>query len=464
MVTRLKPRSGSFEESLASYEAGDFSRCLELLSQDNTSCAAALRTRALARLGDLIGAIDAVDEALSIEVPHEAAAEFLALKCNALEIAGRSDEAESVAIEARARCYSAGNTALEAELLFARTLGSRIHGNTAVLEHTSKAVLKLEESATGWMKQSGYRYSLAYWRARTCDVRASLEHDRGNHVSQAEWMRRSFDEYDRSGVTDRYFEASMLANYAELAADVVMADHAADALARADSFPWNPSLSDFESRVYRSLAVTASNAGDQIGALRHLRRSRDCAATVPLQIQASLDRCALLRQVGESVSAREELEYATRLSKSVDWETMSASDQRQLLHLSAELAAYDGPAAEAMLRRYDRLTSSSKHLLSTMDDRFRGEQLAARAAIMRSVDRKDRAVLLLLDALETFTSGGYATNAASVAADLADLTGEPHYVELARKQCIKQPNSLLAMRMSRYESAIRPPTRLRSVS
>jgi len=407
----------------------------------------------LIRLGDPEQAVSICAELAVLDLSHELAAEMLAVKTLALFAARQSDEAAALAIDARARCYSSGIVGLEAELLLATALGGLIEGDYAAAEIAARTVLTLSDDAfPAWLRSHSYRFSLKFWRSRACDVLAAVEHARANHVAQAEWYRQSFAEFDKANVRDDYVEAAQLANYADAAISLGLLGIGDFVVERADTFPWSPALVAFEFRVFSALAEASSIAGDQLGALRYFRRCLDCAPSSALQIRASVERARIFAEIGEAFSAREELDHAVRSSKAVAWESASATDQRQLVFLAAQVASFSPNESQRLLDRYDNLKSNSRASVITKDERFRGEELCARAAVMRANGQVERAVLLMIDALEIWTAAGYGPKAAFVAADLAELTSESYYAEIARKECRNNPHSILARKMARFDA------------
>ncbi len=452
-MSRLKPRQGSYESALAEYTAGHSSVCYELLSGDDSPSSLILQSRALIRLGNPGLAVAMFDSVADIELSHELAGEMLAVKTLALVATHRFEEASSLAVDARARCYSAGIVGLEAELMLALALGAFIEGNDRSAESLAHAVLELsDKDVPAWIRDRKYRFSLNFWRSRACEILGVVEHSRANHITQAEWLRKSFDEFDKADVRDDYFEAALLANYADAAISLGLRGIADFVVERANRIEWNPSLIAFEFRVFSALAEASSIGGDQLGALRYFRRCLDCAPSAALQIRASVERARILSEIGEAFSSREELDHAVRLSKTVDWESAAPTDQRQLVFLAAQVATFSPGESQRLLSRYDGLKGNSPALVMIKDARFRGEELLARAVIMRANGNVARAIFLLIDALEIWTAAGYGSKAAFVAAELAELTNEPHYAEIARKECSQHPHSILARKMARFDA------------
>ncbi len=452
-VTRLKPRQGSHEKALESFGSGEFSFCADLLFDSPAAESVVLRARALIRLGEASTALESLNALELADLSHELAAEALALKCSALHIVQRPDDASALSVEARARCFSAGLISIEGELLFAFALASLRDGKLDEAERAASAILDLVDESPSWVSPNSYRYSLAFWRARACDIRGFVENLRANFDAQASWLRQSFDEFDKSGVRDDYTLVLLLANYADVAVSLGSKEIIEFVVQRAGKITWNSSLVTHEYRVYSSLAEAASAIGDQVGALRYFRRCLDCAPTTALQIRVGVERGRLLHAIGESFSAREEIEHALRLSRTFNWEAATALEHRQLVLLAAQVAKFDGPQALAMLSRYDALEANSSLGVSAKDDRFRGEEFMARAAIFAANGSQDRSIVLLIDALETFTTAKLDSRAALAAAELASLTSESRYVEIVRAHCAENPNSVLTHKLASLEQS-----------
>jgi hypothetical protein len=173
-----------------------------------------------------------------------------------------------------------------------------------------------------------------------------------------------------------------------------------------------------------------------------------------LQLQATVERARILSDIGESFSSREELDHAVRLSKSIDWANAREIDQRQLIFLAAQVASYSGTEADRLMARYDGLKTARPDFVPIRDDRFRGQELVARSAVLLANGEDARAIIGLLDALELFNNSGDTGNAANAAVELAALTQEARFVEIARAQSIRQPQSILAQKVARLEDKI----------
>ena len=457
MVTRLKPRRGSYENALEAYASGDFSLSSELLSSAVTLAESILLGRSLLRLGMPAQALDAISPVELADAPHELVAEAMIVQATCLNLLHRFDEASKLLVEARVRSISAGITAIEAELLLVEVVGHLLEGNYTLAEDSAHAILRLESDSPTWFRPTTYRLNLAYLRFRACDLLGAVEKSQSNYALQSHWLRQAFEEFDKSGVRDDYMEAVVLSNFADVSLGLGLDDVVDVVLARSKRIEWSAPLAGFEFRTFSALAEASSGAGDQLGALRYLRRCNSCAPTATFQLRSTVERARILSEIGEAFSSREELDHAIKLSKSIDWANVNELEQRQLVFLAAQVASFSASEASRLLARYDGLKCSLPGSVAMRENRFRGEELLARSAVLRATGENGRAILSLIDALELFNSVADPAKAANAAAELAELTHEPHYLEIVRAQCRKQPHSILARKLTRLEAWMSQP-------
>jgi hypothetical protein len=456
-VTRLKPRSADYGSALGAFLVGDCLRCVEGLSANSTLAGTALRARALLRMNRYSDVIEALSPSVVSDIPHEYAGELLAIKAAALLLSG-DPAAESVLTEARARAFSSGFMPVECEVEFFGALAAWTDDRADDALDTLDRLLELSqrEPSTYARARSDYVYSVGFWRARAHDMRGLSIALRGDYAGQADALACAFREFDRAHVNDVYFETRMLSNLATLVRDIdsdLLATYVED---RADLVSWGHHTADAEFSVFQAIGWNRAKRGDHLGAFRNLRRSANCAPTMPLRINAILDRSFLARELGEVLTAGEELEHAVRLAKQVDWETVASSERGVLYALARQLATNDAKQARVLWDRYASLRSSvsTLSLVARGDRRQRADECSAHAAVLIAEGQRGRAISLLLESLDIWSTVGYAWRAAAVAADLAELTGESHYFDIAGREAAKQPNSWLARRLASIKSAV----------
>jgi tetratricopeptide (TPR) repeat protein len=450
-VTRLKPRIAEYETALRAYREGDFSFCSDALYEAVRPAEVALRVRALLRTGRSTEALAAVAKLDLSALSHDDAAELLSLKATAL-CALADPEVEEVLIEARVRAYSSGCPAVECEAEYVAAALAWTQGRTDDALRGVKTVLAVSEHQPTWLRKSRPEASCSpgYWRARAYDLRGLAQAVDEDFSGQAKSLQKAFEEFDGASVQDLQVEASMLHNLSVLARDLDAPEIAAFVADRADRLAWNGNTLFFEHEVYKALGWCYAQRGDHLGAFRHLRRSADAAPTIPMRIIAILDRGFLARELGETLTATEDIDYAVRLTSQIDWELVSGAERSALYALASCVASTDAKQARRLWDRFASLKSpvSPFELYARGNRRERATQCQAHAAVLIAEGDRQRAISLLLESLSIWSEVGYAWREAATAADLAELTGERRFFEIAAKQVTSQSNSWLARRLS----------------
>jgi tetratricopeptide (TPR) repeat protein len=390
---------------------------------------------------------------------HDDGGELLILKASAM-VGLRDPEAEQTLVEARARAFSSGSPALECEIEYISAFLAWTQGRFDDALNGVDRVLEVSENWPGWVQRppEGPFFSPSYWRARAYDLRGLTEALCEDYVAQAQSLAKGFEEFDRAQVVDLRVEAAMLANLAVLARDLEEPDLCNYVSDRAQRIAWNDHTALFEYEVYRALAWGRARMGDHLAAFRFFRRSADCAPSLALRVTSVVDRSFLARELGELVTATEDLEYAARLTKSIDWETCSGPERAALFTLAHRIAPCDPKEARRLYDRYLALKSpvSPLEMPASGNRRHRANECAAHAAVLVAEGHRERAISLLRESFQIWSEVGYVWRAATVAVDLAELTGETRFFEVAAREAAKQPHSWLARRVGAL--AARQPT------
>jgi tetratricopeptide (TPR) repeat protein len=455
-VTRLKPRAADYGTALSAFLSGDYLRCVEHLDSHTTLPSIALRARSFLRMSRFSDTVDVMRNLAFADLPHGYAGELLAIKASALLNLGDS-RMESVLTEARARAFSSGFRPVECEVEFLGAQASWTLGRSEETLGGIDRLLELSESIPSAYAsdRDDYVLSMAYWRSRAYELRGMIEALHGDFASQAASIARAFKEFDRGHVDDVYFEARLLSNLAVLVRDVESEILVAYVEDRADQVSWSGHTTAAEFSVFQAIGWNKAKKGDHLGAFRQMRRSANCAPTVPLQIMAILDRSFLARELGEVLTASEDLEHAAKLAKQVDWENADGAEKMALYVLARQLAPFDTRQARSLWERYNSLkaTAALMSLSARGDRRQRADECSAHAAILISEGQLGRGISLLLESFDIWTEVGYVWRAAAVAVDLAELTCEARYFEVAAREAAKQPNSWLARRVAAIKAS-----------
>jgi tetratricopeptide (TPR) repeat protein len=385
---------------------------------------------------------------------HDQAAELLAIKASALCVL-RDPKAEAVLLDARVRAYSSGCAAAEGEVEFVGAVIAWTQGRVDVALSGIEMALAVREGEASWLRHSRPEASaqLPYWRARAYDLRGMSQAVREDFAAQAVSLALAFDEFAAGQVHDVQVQASMLHNLAVLAKDVEDSAIAQNVRHWAECIEWNRHTARYECEVFRSLGSCRARSGDHLGAFRDFRRSASVAPSFPFQISAILDRAFLARELGEVLTARDDLDHAVKLAAQVDWESVTGAERAALYSLAQQVASADPKRARLLWDRFEGLTSavSPLELQGSSNRRERAAQCSAHAAVLLAEGNRQRATSLLVESFQIWSEVSYAWRAAVVALDLAELTGEQRYFEAADREAGKQPHSWLARRLASLE-------------
>ncbi len=377
------------------------------------------------------------------------------VRATALVVLARFDEAEEALVEARALVFSTGNINTEAEVLYVTALLGWVRNSPTDTLASIDALLALDVQAApvATVFAHSYPFTLSYWRGRAYELRSVAGTSAPRSIDQARFSALAFEEFDRGAVVDRYAEASMLFNAAVLVREFDLPTFAVAIAERAEAFAWCEPVRFFEFLVFQTLGARRAFEGDHLSALRYLRRAADCAPSVALRLQAVVDRCRLIQNLGETVSAAEELDYALRLSAQVDWNAATPQERATLSGLAQVLAPSDPVRARAAFKKYIARVApaSGTQIDGTAFNRIKfAEDRYAEGLVFRGEGESRRAIASLIEAYETWSDLGYDRLRGMAACELAELTGEPKFVEIVRSIVARYPSTPLARRLREY--------------
>jgi hypothetical protein len=358
---------------------------------------------------------------------------------------------------ARAHIFSAMVPALEAELAYSEAYIHAIGGDLHAARTAARAVFDIPAAPNG-PDGASHVVPLAHSHARALDLLAFLAARAEQDDVQRAHLRAALDTIGEAK-HDAAFEANVLVNLSIFAREHGDADgFVRDRLAR---LPAGDHLAGQRYEILRALAWSNALAGNHLGTFRDLREATEAAPTTATKIRATLDRAFFARELGQGLIAREELDYALRLSERVDWNDV-ASDECELdalLQLAVALLPVDAVRARSLFERYRRLRSKlPPERLAGADRRARAELLAAEAAFARAEGDRDRAERSLLEAFEMWHDRGYHLRAAIVARELSDLGAGDRFADCVTHEVARRPHSWFAVgvrrdALARYEAA-----------
>jgi hypothetical protein len=377
----------------------------------------------------------------SATLSHLEIAELLTHRAAALaRVNSRPDEIETIFSEARVAVYAAASAALEAEFLVRESYAHLMVGDSENAASRAGSVLEIKEG----YREPLYSCPIEHSRARAHDILAFIGARQERYDLQKWHYQQALIECDRAHVPDAALEANLLSNLATFLVDFGDDGYVRE---RFDRMPDSEWLASHRYEVLRALAWSNALRGDNLGAFRDLRDASDIATTIPRKMRAILDRAYFARQLKQDITAREEVDYAERLSGRVDW-NLAASDDGELTalaFLSQEIAPTVPVRARRLFDRYKSLKSKlPSNFVAANDRRARAEELAVDATISAAEGHSGRSISLFVEAFEIWDALGYGVRAALIARNLAALGAGEHFRQYAAAQAAMRPRSWLA--------------------
>lgn len=446
---RLQPRVQPFEQAVESYRFGRLGQCIDLLHGNATHAGRCLSSRALLRLGQYGPALAELD-VIGTELTHSALAEAHMQRGAALSRLSRFDEAERAYDTARVFTIASACAATQAEFDVHESLRHFMQGDLEKAEHFAYKVLTIEEFPSD--SSDSYFVQLNHSRARSFEVLGGVEARRERYSEQSAFVCRALGELDAKPVPDVWHRLFLLHTLATLVRDLAL-DAEAAILRESLEQEWPAEAVGFRFTVLRSLGMWSALRGDHVGALRDLRSASEHAPTPVLRLEATLDRALLARELHQTIMAREELDYAERLSTQIDWPNVVGEGRHVLLSLAEVLADRSASKARRTMERYRGIkTKLPPNLLGTSDRRWQADEAFTEAVILRAEGQADRARVFFAKAFEIWDAVGYPWRAARAALEIAELSNDPRFSEYARHEAVRRPRSWLAHRASNLES------------
>ena len=449
--SRLRLGYGSLDAAVSSFYSADYDECLKFLGCELTAPAITLRARSLIRMRREDEGLAVIASALKTQPAGYHEAEWSTVRVIALTSLGRFADAKVAIDKARGPVARLTSAAMQAEFDYAEAM---LGWSVCDYEQVNRSVHQIlsasfdSQLAPRTTGQNFFAVHQREVRAKAYDLLGVLAAVRENYDEQAALVVMAFEELDKVGIVDKFFETRLLYNLAVIARDLDLHESFDFVSQRVSEYEFSPCTKLTEFNIRRALGWCSANRGNHLGALRQFRLSADAAPSIPWRIIAILDRALLARELHESHSAQEELDYALRLYQNVDWEATRDEERSALLILAQHLAASDPAKARVVLNRHESLTTPLPFSsLGAHDRRFAADIAYGTAQVLRAEGRFKESIARLMDCYEVWTQIGYTARAASAAADLAELTHNRHYLHAALREAERRPQSWFATRL-----------------
>jgi tetratricopeptide (TPR) repeat protein len=444
-IVQLKPRLQPFEAAVDSYRQGLPLQCLDRLHGHNELPAVFLRARASLRAGCPNVGLDClaqIDDGLLWS--NRERAEVFTLRAALQTRLSDFDTARQTLDNGRVLALGSASASLEAEFHYYDALWSLGTDNFDEADKLARIAL---EVAPGFYDSDPYFVPLANSRARALQMRGLVAAAKERYEEQADFFRDAIEELKSASTADIWLTASSLTNLAFHVRDFDLVDDAAMLRREIERAKWPDELAPMKFEIRRALGWSSALRGDHLNAFREFRAMAQCADTPARKILASVDRSYLARELGETHSAQEELEYAAKLASSVEWKKVG-QERIGLAQLAQEVAAFDPHHAGILFARYKELGGRrlAPNMLNNVDRRVQAFELLAEGTVLRANGSVPAAMQRFMRAYDIWDKLGYRWRAAMAALPLAEVLQEPRYVEHVKREAASRPNSWLARR------------------
>jgi tetratricopeptide (TPR) repeat protein len=436
------------------FDRGMFNKCVEGLENSNATVAILLKVRANLRLGRIAGALTDVELVLSRDLASfdRAVAMFLKYTLSMIEHGGEKLELfGSVEQYCLAnRCYDA-----LASLYLVEAGREFAVGDLALAQQKLDAVLEIPDWEGPPAPALGR--SLGYYRAQATNIRFMICEQRGNYAAALEQARRYFDEYDRSGDRDDHYVALVVVNVSSLAISLGEAAVAELVTDRWNKLDLHEELQLPKARSIMFLAEANAVAGDHVSSLRHLRKLAAIPEYSEDKIRLMVTESIVHRDSGNTRLADELLGEAVEIAKTVEWAQCDSVAKSQLLILAEQLAFADPKESQRFIEIFDEVGSgaiSAGGFLSR-SNRTNAIEMATRGIVAKANGSFNEAKKYFKQAydLTSMLLQNFERMTAFLALELLDITGEPEYMDVARRYIAAHPESDLMRKLPETTAA-----------
>lgn len=438
-------RHGSLDDALECYRIGDFQSCVLALHGLTQSQSINLGIRAWIRLGRPERALDALMKVDNRELTTAEKTENHILRSFAYTLARDFERAEDQLDQARVFAFSSSRPEVEAEYQFSECLLAFSRGDYQSCVELAGDLLEIEATGANTTGPA-YFISIQNSRVRAYIAIGMVEALRQRYDEQLRVIHAALDESAGLELDDQWLFGNVLQHLAVFVRDFALLDDAEVLRKRFSSVEWPLHLNAVKFDVHRALGWCSSLHGDELNAFREFRFAGEAAPTVPHKILAAVDRAYLSRELGEKNNAFDQIDYAARLSKGYDWET-AVGERIALAQLAQEVAAFSPSEAKLLFDRYRRIKSKlPPNADGATDRRPRAYERMAEGTVLRALGQSAQAIQAFFEAFDIWTSVGNAWRSATASLELAELTGSSQFVQHARQEASRRPNSWLARR------------------
>jgi DNA-binding CsgD family transcriptional regulator len=219
--------------------------------------------------------------------------------------------------------------------------------------------------------------------------------------------------------------------------------------------PWSADLDDLKFLCVRALAWDAFLRGESAQAQWLLKDSKHLAGSAAWKVMAHLDRAYIARMNGNEHWAAEELVSARTIATVVEWGATNDEERQALVMLAIMLSPSDAAQAQHYVSLYLQLGRENVNpvLAVVNDQRAIAFEAYALGRVQQVLGNDPLAIRSFRKAYAIFDRAGYHFRAALAAIGLLETTGEPEWLDIARRHSDAFPHSSLRATLYRQTAA-----------
>ncbi len=206
---------------------------------------------------------------------------------------------------------------------------------------------------------------------------------------------------------------------------------------------WPDDFSELKFEINTCLAFLYSLAGENEASDKSLRLARSVTRSDVNRLSLLADEAYFARHRRDRGILKAQLISGITLADSIDWN--SDFERYALVSFARELSFVDPTKAREYVELFEGLSSKINPLILA-DRRTKADDDFSIAIVSVANGDLDRAIDLLRDCFETWTSVGYRWHAAEAAFELAPLVEPKYFIDYALRETERYPASWLRSR------------------
>jgi len=283
------------------------------------------------------------------------------------------------------------------------------------------------------------QFAALEWRSW---MHAGLE----DYRAQLQDFQAAFRLFEKEGYRCNYATvATALHAMLRLAFEVGDADALSAGEAAYEAIEWTPDIQEYRFLCSRALAWDAYLRGEPARAQWLFKDSKEIAPTTAWKVMAHVDRAYVARTNNNEAWATEELYQAHSLAGRVTWSATSGEERMALITMAVLFAPIDMAQAQRYVSTYIQLGSDGMKpmLAATYDRRAVAFEKYATGRVQQVLGNTKLAVRSYETAFEIFSQSEHYYRAALAASALYELTSESAWLEVARSNAARFPQSAI---------------------